>query len=210
MLASVIGHARRNLVAYVALLFALSGTSYAAATRLLPPNSVGTKQVINHSLLKKDFEAGQLPRGARGLRGAIGAAGPTGPAGPRGAQGVAGPQGDEGSPGRVDLTYATTEVTVAAGAQGTGQAVCPGGMVLTGGGAITDSADPAAIAAATISESDWILWPPGLPSAWEATVHNGSAGSDIVLVVDAICTAPTSISSAGATPAGKALRGAHK
>jgi Collagen triple helix repeat (20 copies) len=210
MFASFMKHARRNLVAYVALLFALSGTSYAAATKLLPPNSVGTKQVINHSLLKKDFKAGQLPRGRRGLQGAIGPSGPTGPAGPRGAQGVAGPQGDEGPPGPVDLTYVTTEVTVAAGAQGTGQAVCPGGMVVTGGGAMTDSADPAAIAAATISESDWILWAPGLPSAWEATVHNGSAGSDVVLVVDAICTAPTSISAAGATPAGKATRGVHR
>ena len=32
MMASFMGHVRRNLVAYVALLFALSGTSYAAAT----------------------------------------------------------------------------------------------------------------------------------------------------------------------------------
>jgi hypothetical protein len=83
-------------------------------------------------------------------------------------------------------------------------------MVATGGGAMTDSADPAAIAAATINESDWILWAPGLPSAWEATVHNGSASSDVVLVVDAICTAPTSISAAGATPASKAFRAVHK
>src|SRR6266516_2083260 len=87
MLASVIRHARRNLVAYVALLFALSGTSYAAATKLLPPNSVGTKQVINGSLLKKDFKAGQLPRGARGPRGFAGAAGAQGVQGPPG-QGV--------------------------------------------------------------------------------------------------------------------------
>jgi hypothetical protein len=207
MFVSASRHLRRNVVAYLALLFALSGTSYAAATKLLPPNSVGTRQVINRSLLKKDFKAGQLPRGLRGLRGAIGPAGATGPAGPRGAQGQ---RGDEGPPGPVDLTYVTTEVTVAAGAQGTGQAVCPGGMVVTGGGAMTDSADPAAIAAATISESDWIIWAPGLPSAWEATVHNGSVGSDVVLVVDAICTAPTSISAADATPAGKAFRGLHK
>jgi hypothetical protein len=32
-----------------------------ASSALLPANSVGTKQVINHSLLKKDFKAGQLP-----------------------------------------------------------------------------------------------------------------------------------------------------
>jgi hypothetical protein len=87
MLASFMKHVRRNLVAYVALLFALSGTSYAAATKLLPANSVGTKQVINHSLLKKDFKSGQLPRGRRGPLGPAGPAGPTGPAGPVGAAG---------------------------------------------------------------------------------------------------------------------------
>jgi hypothetical protein len=69
MWVSTARHLRHNLVAYVALLFALGGTSYAAATTLLPPNSVGTRQVINGSLLKKDFKAGQLPRGARGPRG---------------------------------------------------------------------------------------------------------------------------------------------
>ena len=56
-------HARRHLVAYLALFVALGGTSYASTSRLLPRNSVGTKQVINHSLLKVDFKAGQLPRG---------------------------------------------------------------------------------------------------------------------------------------------------
>jgi hypothetical protein len=52
-------HLRRNLVAYLALLIALSGTSYAAATKLLPANSVGTRQVINHSLRKRTSAAGQ-------------------------------------------------------------------------------------------------------------------------------------------------------
>jgi hypothetical protein len=47
MFGSVSHHLRRNLVAYLALLFALTGTSYAAATTLLPANSVGTRQVIN-------------------------------------------------------------------------------------------------------------------------------------------------------------------
>ena len=60
MLSSASRHLRRNLVAYLALLFTLSGTSYAAATTLLPSNSVGTRQVINGSLLKKDFKSGQL------------------------------------------------------------------------------------------------------------------------------------------------------
>jgi hypothetical protein len=95
-------HLRQNVVAYLALLFALSGTSYAAATKLLPANSVGTKQVINRSLLKKDFKPGQLPRGARGPQGSPGRAGPEGvqgPAGPQGVQGPAGPQGAQGPRG---------------------------------------------------------------------------------------------------------------
>ena len=60
MLSSASRHLRRNLVAYLALLFTLSGTSYAAATTLLPSNSVGTRQVINGSLLKKDFKSGSF------------------------------------------------------------------------------------------------------------------------------------------------------
>jgi hypothetical protein len=61
------------VVACVALIVALSGTSYAQVLRV-PFNSVGTKQlrpnavvsskVTNHSLLAVDFETGQL--GVRG------------------------------------------------------------------------------------------------------------------------------------------------
>jgi hypothetical protein len=79
-------HLRRHSVGYLALLVATAGTSYAAVT--LPPNSVGTRQVINHSLLKVDFKTGQLPAGARGPQGPPGAAGPQGPAGATGAPGT--------------------------------------------------------------------------------------------------------------------------
>ena len=65
---SVLHHLRGNLVAYIALLFAFSSTSYAAATNLLPANSVGTKQVINGALLKKDFKPGQLHAELAGRR----------------------------------------------------------------------------------------------------------------------------------------------
>jgi len=62
-------HVRGHLVGYVALFMALSGTSYAAATNLLPANSVGSRQVIDGSLLKRGFKAGQLPRGPKGRPG---------------------------------------------------------------------------------------------------------------------------------------------
>jgi hypothetical protein len=125
MLASVFRHLRGNLVAYMALLVALSSTSYAAATKLLPANSVGTKKVINHSLLKKDFKAGQLPRGKRGPAGAAGPAGPAGPAGHAGSAGPAGPKGAtgdqeiQGPPGPVVVSYPEVLVPVAAGATDT-------------------------------------------------------------------------------------------
>jgi hypothetical protein len=74
------------IVAVMALLVALGGTSYAAFN--LPKNSVGAKQlkknsvtsakVKTHSLKAADFKANSLP---------IGPAGPTGPAGPKGAPG---------------------------------------------------------------------------------------------------------------------------
>jgi hypothetical protein len=94
------------VVACLALLVALTGTSVAAVSALAP-NSVGPAQlregavtngklrnnsvtgdkVANRSLTSVDFVAGTLPRGPRG------AAGPAGPAGPAGAAGPAGPAG---------------------------------------------------------------------------------------------------------------------
>jgi hypothetical protein len=67
------------VLSLVALFVALGGTSY-AATKLLPKNSVGSAQVVNHSLLNVDFKSGQLPRGATGPQGPAGPAGPQGPA----------------------------------------------------------------------------------------------------------------------------------
>jgi hypothetical protein len=51
-----------NVTATAALVIALGGTSYAAAS--IAKNSVGSRQVINHSLLAKDVKAGQLTKGA--------------------------------------------------------------------------------------------------------------------------------------------------
>jgi hypothetical protein len=74
---------RSHHVALLALFVALGGTSYAVAR--LPKNSVSAAQikkdaitsvkVKNHSLLAKDFKAGQLPSGARGADGTPGAPG---------------------------------------------------------------------------------------------------------------------------------------
>jgi len=48
-----------TVIASIALAVALGGTGYAAI--VLPADSVGTRQVIDGSLLRRDFKAGQLP-----------------------------------------------------------------------------------------------------------------------------------------------------
>ncbi len=89
------------VVACIALIVALGGTSV-AAVNALAPNSVGPVQlkagavtkpklrnnavtgvkVLNHSLSAVDFVAGSLPRGPTGPAGPAGAAGPAGTVGP--------------------------------------------------------------------------------------------------------------------------------
>jgi hypothetical protein len=100
-----------NVIASVAMFFALGGAGAWAATRL-PTNSVGSAQlregavtgaaVKDGSLLAKDFKEGQLPGVAEGQSGSQGEPGDTGPAGPRGVPGQTGstgPQGKAGSDG---------------------------------------------------------------------------------------------------------------
>src|SRR6476659_7809316 len=94
-------------MATLALFVALGGGAYAAVT--LPKNSVDkrqlkkgavtSKKVADHSLLTKDFKAGQVPAGPRGLRGL------TGPAGLRGSVGGTGRTGKTGNPGPGTKTY---------------------------------------------------------------------------------------------------------
>src|SRR6478609_3307064 len=95
---SLIHHLRRNVVAYLALFVALSGTSYAASTALLPKNSVGSAQVINRSLQKGDLSTKAVAalRGARGPQGPPGAQGLQGTPGAQGAPGASGPPGPAG------------------------------------------------------------------------------------------------------------------
>jgi hypothetical protein len=96
------------VVAFIALLVALGGTSY--AIQALPKASVGAKQLKNNavtskkikngvvnsnkvkngSLLSADFKAGQLPAGPQGPRGLTGERGERGE---RGLQGEVGPPG---------------------------------------------------------------------------------------------------------------------
>ena len=90
-----------TVIACLALVAALSGTSYAAVAKLLPKNSVGSAQVINGSLQTIDLTKkartalkGQRgPRGTQGLQGATGATGATGAKGDKGDPGTPGADG---------------------------------------------------------------------------------------------------------------------
>ena len=73
-------HIRKNGAAYLALFFALCGTSYGAAASLLPKNSVTSAQVVNGSLKKADLSASAVAA----LHGAGGSSGPQGIQGPQG------------------------------------------------------------------------------------------------------------------------------
>lgn len=74
------------VVAMIALLVALGGGAIAAST--LPANSVGSRQIINHSVKKIDLGT-SLPRGPRGRQGPDGIQGDPGPTGPQGPPGLA-------------------------------------------------------------------------------------------------------------------------
>jgi hypothetical protein len=140
------------IVACIALLVALGGTSVAAVSQLAR-NSVGTPQlrtgavtnpklrnnavnsskVAPRSLLRSDFAPGQLP------------AGPVGPQGPAGPAGTAGPAGAAGVIGAITVRTNTVSVsggTAHDGASFTGEvtASCQGNeRAISGGTGWSDS-----------------------------------------------------------------------
>lgn len=131
------------VVACLALLVALGGTSYAAV--VIPRNSVGTLQlqrnavkaakinpnavrtghVLDGTLLAADFKVGQLP---------------SGPEGEKGEKGDKGSKGDKGDPGGLS-GYSVVEgafVSTTTSSQ-TASATCPAGKRPTGGGGLTQT-----------------------------------------------------------------------
>jgi hypothetical protein len=93
-------HLRGHFVAYLALFFALGGTSF-AAVNALPKNSVGSPQIKNGSIQKLDISK-KTVSALRGLRG---------PRGLQGIQGIQGIQGVKGDTGGVGPTFGATAAT---------------------------------------------------------------------------------------------------
>jgi hypothetical protein len=152
------------VVACLALLVALGGTSIAAVSAL-PSNSVGTAQLQNNavtaakikdgqvrsaeianstitsadvkngSLLRADFKAGQIPAGP---------AGPTGPSGPPGISGVE----------RKDLSSPSSSIN-----SKSIEAVCPSGKRVVGGGARVTGAGAGNVSVVeSFPDSDGTKW----------------------------------------------------
>ena len=169
------------IVACLALLVALGGTSYAAIA--LAPNSVGTRElknnavvaskVKNRSLLRVDFKRGQCcPPGRRGAQGLPGAAGASGPAGP------GGPQGPPGLSGLEVVSASRTDSETDKGVF----AVCPTGKKVIGGGFLVDSSFLNVENSIAVTRSD----PAG--NQWEAHAHeHTSTNLDWTLTAYALC-----------------------
>jgi hypothetical protein len=178
-----------NGVALLALFIALGGVTYAAAS--LPKHSVGAKQlkrnavrskhVKNHSLLKKDFKAGQLPQG---------------PKGDKGDPGTPGTPGATGTFGAVTVRSFTPATDLADGTKTSINAVCPAGQTAIGGGGRGDDLNSEET---NVSSSRPIVDAGGgVPAdgsgfgGWRLTVTNVAGGmtTGIRPTVWAICATP--------------------
>jgi hypothetical protein len=104
----------------------VAAASSTAATIVVTSKSIknGTIQTVDISAKAK-----KALKGARGARGPAGARGLAGPAGAPGPQGIQGPAGIQ----RLQLVV-SPPVTIAAGAQGAAEAVCPAGEIAVSGG----------------------------------------------------------------------------
>jgi hypothetical protein len=187
-----------NVVATLALVFAMSGGALAAKHYLI--NS--TKQ-INPRVLKA-LRGNKGATGPAGLPGKEGLAGKglEGPAGKGGATGKEGPTGKEGAPGatKVVTRYGATNA-LPDGAEGVSYAACLQGESVTGGGFDFPAGRPASTSyfleadrpSITLLMGHSTFYPaPGNGSAatgWVAGIENGT-GSTFSFRAFAQCASP--------------------
>jgi Collagen triple helix repeat (20 copies) len=139
------------VTALVVAVFGSTPLGHAAASMVVPSNSVGTAQIKKNavtglkvkdgSLLAADFKPGQLPAGPKGEPGDSGPAGPKGDKGDTGAQGLtgnAGPKGDAGLPGLSGVEIVTQTSPVSTGGKNV-YVPCPYPKKVIGGGQSTSN-----------------------------------------------------------------------
>jgi hypothetical protein len=148
-----------------AVVAAASGT---AATIVVTSKNIknGTIQTVDLSAKAKLALKGR--RGAPGPAGARGAAGPQGAQGPQGIQGPAGIQ-------RIRLIVSPA-VTIAAGAQGRADAVCPAGETAVSGGF------------GLVGPDAGVFQSVGNGAGWVAQAENAALVPDATLVAYAYCS----------------------
>ncbi len=108
--------------------------------------------------------------------------------GPRGPRGATGPQGQQGPPAADDITltlrYVSQNFTVSPGTQGHGEADCPAGEHVVGGGVT------AGVARRSVVNSSR---PVGSGTGWEAFVDNIASSTPTTSTVTAVCASPTTV-----------------
>lgn len=162
-----------NVISTLCLFLLVAGGTAFAAAEVLPPGSVGTKQLKNGAVTGKKVKPGsltasafapkQLPDGARG---------PAGPAGPKGEKGE---KGEKGAPGN-SAAIAIERVNVSSALDTTETkeevAVCPSGKVLGGGYVLNGGATEHATRSYAVAEGEWLVRAKntGTAETWELTV----------------------------------------
>jgi hypothetical protein len=175
-----------NVCSTLALLLATTGTAWAAG--VLPPGSVGTRELRDNSLVSADVHNGTL-RAADFRRGTLlrGSAGPTGATGSTGSTGSVGPPGPTGATGPAGATGSTGPAGVA-GAAGTpgrnaSQPLQSGEVVYGVFGAKTDPGSP--------NSTSWISLPAPATTPLDVTHVNTAVGLDADAACNGAATAPT-------------------
>lgn len=203
MLNALIGHVRRQPVAYVALFFAITGTGIAAGPMItgssvknssltgadIKNSSLTASDVKNGSLLAADFKRGQIPSGAKGATGATGPAGATGPTGATGATGATGPAGATNV-----VMRRSSPVTVPADSFASASVSCQAGERATGGGVFSEenvlyvqvtSSYPLPNPTTHPSTGDGLT-----PTGWRIWVRNDHGSQNYHVEAYVICAAP--------------------
>lgn len=162
-----------NVISTLCLFLLVAGGTAFAAAEVLPPGSVGTKQLKNGAVTGKKVKPGSLTASAFAPKQLP--EGPRGPAGPAGAKGEKGEKGEKGAPGN-SAAIAIEHVTATVGPDTTETketaAACPSGKVLSGGYVLNGGATEHATRSYPVTEGEWLVRAKntGTAESWELTV----------------------------------------